>query len=279
MSVSSTRPSVRILHQLARSGGTLISQCLGSMDGVLLLSEIHPYGASELNPFEKLRHRLNPLNQAIVWYRLFTPAELQELTQRQSVPFDEIMLMIEAKCRARGLTLVVRDWTHLDYVAAPFLPEASYRLTTAELLTERFDVIHTATVRHPLDQWLSLMEIKDMHDKFSLADYLLGCRRFAEECTRIGFLRYEDFVRAPQDVLRELCRRLQLDYDPEFIGKWPDNNRITGDRSGRGRDGREIRALPRRAVAPDLLDRFEANDDYRATLALLGYRHPEPGAE
>jgi len=37
------KPRIRLLHQLGRSGGTLISRCLGSMQGVVLLSEIHPF--------------------------------------------------------------------------------------------------------------------------------------------------------------------------------------------------------------------------------------------
>ena len=33
------RPTLRLVHHMARSGGTLISKCLGCMTGVLLLSE------------------------------------------------------------------------------------------------------------------------------------------------------------------------------------------------------------------------------------------------
>ncbi len=35
-------PNVRILHQMARAGGTIMCKCLASMNGVVLLSEIHP---------------------------------------------------------------------------------------------------------------------------------------------------------------------------------------------------------------------------------------------
>ncbi len=47
---SAAPPVVRLVHHLARSGGTLISRCLGCMSGVLLLSEIHPLGTRHFNP-------------------------------------------------------------------------------------------------------------------------------------------------------------------------------------------------------------------------------------
>jgi len=240
----------------------------------MLLSEIHPLGASDANPFIKLRQRLNPMIQAIVWYQLFTPEELKEFTERAAMPYDEVMALIEAKARSRGQALLVRDWTHLDYTPSAVVADPPYRLRTAEFLTNRFEVIHTATVRHPIDQWLSLSADVKMRGNLTLEGYLLGCRRFAETCQNIGFLRYEDFVREPPKVTEELCRRLELPYDPAFIRKWPDFHKITGD--GLGKNFREIRVMPRRRVEPALLEEFGRNEDYRETLRLLGYEHPEP---
>ncbi len=44
------KPAIRVLHQLARTGGTIISKCLGAMAGVVLLSEINPRGVETYNP-------------------------------------------------------------------------------------------------------------------------------------------------------------------------------------------------------------------------------------
>ena len=36
--------TIRLIHNLPRSGGTIISKCLGAQKDVILLSEIHPDG-------------------------------------------------------------------------------------------------------------------------------------------------------------------------------------------------------------------------------------------
>ena|GEM_PF-4627496 len=41
--------TLRIIHQLARSGGTLLNRCLGCMPGILMLSEIHPHMGNQLD--------------------------------------------------------------------------------------------------------------------------------------------------------------------------------------------------------------------------------------
>ena len=47
------KPIIRIIHNLARSGGTPICKCLGCMSDIVLLSEIEPNG------FDLKLHRYN----------------------------------------------------------------------------------------------------------------------------------------------------------------------------------------------------------------------------
>jgi hypothetical protein len=114
------------------------------MKRVILLSEIHPLGTD----------RFNPIQQASRWHSLLTP---EDLTLRLS--FIDAIALIDRRCEERDAVLLIRDWSHLDFTAVPFLQQPSYRLTTAEMLSDRFEIIHTATVRHPIDQWLSLRDL------------------------------------------------------------------------------------------------------------------------
>jgi hypothetical protein len=82
-SSSSTRPSIRLWHNLARSGSTMIGRCLGCMKGVCLLSEIHPLGARFINPF----------GQANEWFGLFSPEDIARLGE-STMPYPDLMLMI-----------------------------------------------------------------------------------------------------------------------------------------------------------------------------------------
>lgn len=250
---------------MARSGGTLISRCLGCMSGVLLLSEIHPLGTAQFNP----------LVQAQRWYGLLSSQDLAALRARGRIAFVDAIELIHERARDAGQRLVIRDWSHLDFTGVPFVAKPAYRLLTADALAGRFELRQLCTVRHPLDQWLSLRGLAVVQGKLTLDGYLAGVRRFAEKAREIGFLRYEDFVVDPEAMMKELCRRLELRFDRHFVERWSSYAFVTGDVAG-GRSGFRIRPAPRRPVELDLLATLEGNRDYRISLELLGYAHPEP---
>ena len=254
---------VRLLHHMARSGGTPISRCLGCMSGVLLLSEIHPLGTAQFNP----------LVQAQRWYGLLSSQDLAELRARARIGFVDAIELIHQRVVDAGQRLVIRDWSHLDFTGVPLVANPAYRLLTADALAGRFELRQVCTVRHPLDQWLSLRGLAVVQGKLTLERFLAGYRRFAEQACKVGFLRYEDFVADPDAVMKDLCRRLELRFDRHYGDRWSSYAFVTGDVSG-GRGGLEIQPVPRRPAAPELLDAIKANADYGVSLELLGYAHP-----
>ncbi len=260
---TSATPTIRLLHHLARTGGTVISKCLACMDRVVLLSEIHPAGVRFDN--------MNPLNQAQDWFQLLTSADMTMLRQRGSLPFAEAIRLVHARAAERGCLLVIRDWTHLDFTGVPYVARPPYVLGLPAALRGSFEILHVATVRHPIDQWLSLRRLAATRGVLDLPAFLYGYRRFAELCPAMGFVRYEDFVVDPEAVLARLCRALALPYDAGFRQRWAGYTRITGDGSTRST---EIRLRPRPAVEDSLLAAFAGNRDYRDAIELLGYGHP-----
>jgi Sulfotransferase family len=254
---------LRLVHHMARSGGTLISRCLGCMSGVLLLSEIHPLGTAQFNP----------LVQAQRWYGLLSSQDLLDVRARGRIAFVDAIELIHRRAADSGQRLVLRDWSHLDFTGVPFITKPAYRLLTAEALKGRFDLRQVCTVRHPLDQWLSLRQLAVIQGKLTLEAYLAGYRQFAAQARALGFLRYEDFAADPTAVMKGLCRALDLRFDRHFTERWSSYTFVTGDVSG-SRGGTEIQPVPRRAVDPGLLDQVGANPDYRTSLELLGYDHP-----
>ena len=257
------RPTLRLVHHMARSGGTLISRCLGCMSGVLLLSEIHPLGTAHFNPLVRAQR----------WYGLLSSQDLAELRARGRIGFVDAVDLIHRRAADAGQRLVIRDWSHLDFTGVPFVANPAYRLLTAEALAARFELRQVCTVRHPLDQWLSLRQLAVIHGKLSLDAYLSGYRRFAEQAREIGFFRYEDFAVDPSAIMKELCRRLEVRFDRHFTERWSSYAFVTGDVSG-SRGGCQIRPVPRRAAEPGLLDQLAASADYRTSLELLGYDYP-----
>lgn len=255
------KPSIRLLANLARAGGTLVSRCLGAMDSVVLLSEIHPGGT----------HIFNPLSQARDWYQLLTEYEAS-----QQYNFTDAIRLIEERCRKSGRTLVIRDWSHLDFIGVPFLERPVFRSQLKDALSSEFVTLQYSLVRHPADQWLSTMRLRVMQGHLDLDAFLAGYRRFAEQAAASGFMRYEDFTREPAIQMEQLCRHLQLDFDPGFIDKWHANRHVTGDTSGmsRGSGFDTIRPLQRRPVDGSLMQKLQNNPDYHRALELLGYTDP-----
>jgi len=256
------KPPIRILSNLARAGGTLLSKCLGSMDNIVLLSEIHPLGT----------HIFNPLEQARDWYKLIRSEEISK-----PYSFIDAIQLIEQRCRASGMSLVIRDWAHLDFIGRPFLQKPPYKLQLTETLLPAFDVVQFALVRHPLDQWVSTSRLNVMQGQLDLDTFLAGYRRFAAQAIKTGFMRYEDFTREPETQMQRLCRHIEIDYDPGFIARWQANIRVTGDTSkmSRGSGSNEISPLERHVVDKSLMVKLHNNPDFQRAIDLLGYTEPD----
>lgn len=246
---------------MARTGGTVISRCLGAMKNVVLLSEIHPMGVQ----------LYNPLKQAADWYQLLTGEDRQHLRTNQTSFVDAIALIAE-RCEQRNCTLVLRDWSHLDFTGVPFT-KPNYKSRLASALEEHFELIRFATVRHPLDQWLSVTRQEVIRQKLELRDYLAGCEQFAHLAMDLGYVRYEDFTRNPEDALKTICEGLDMDFDPGYAQRWQHNKKITGDVVPGRAQGQTIKTLPRQEVTQSLLQAMADNTDYEQVLSALGYQH------
>lgn len=231
------------------------------MDSVLLLSEIHPRGVPIYDP----------LQQAHEWFDLLSDEDIQRV-KSDPPGFVETIALIHERASERHQMLVIRDWSHLDFTGVPLLPNPSYKLATAEVLRPHFDVIQTATVRHPVDQWLSLNRMRTVRGRITLSAFLRGYLAFAEKCQSIGFVQYEDFAQSPNCSLRSLCENLALPFDPSYVDRWAAYDTITTDPELRS-DSTVIQPPQRRPVSSAFSAQFEQNPDYWKALLLLEYDH------
>ena len=253
------KPKLRIFSNLARTGGTLVSRCLGSMEHIALLSEIHPFGSQVGDTF-------NILSQARKWYQVPTA----DVLGNKRFSFNEITRLIAEALDEKGLQLIIRDWVHVDFMAVPFLDEPCYRSRLVEFLEKDFDIIQFHLVRHPVPQWFSTDKLALIHGQLSLEQFLEGHYRYAELCRQNGFIRYEDFTTEPERIMRVICDALQVGYDAGFLQKWSDYINVTGD---------DIRRIPQMHIRPARLpvvdaafhQRLHECEYYQRTLDLLGY--------
>lgn len=255
------KPKIRVLHHLARSGGTLICRCLGSMQGVALFSEVHP---------DTMR-LMDPVRQAHEWHGLISDTDIKAWKRRGGVDFTQLFVLANFRAQQQKKTLLLRDWSHIDYHGLPYA-KPTMRPHIAEVLSDQFEVVRTATVRHPIDQYLSFTGLPIMRGvALPLKAYLEGCERFAAEAVAIGFVRYEDFTRDPDASLKTLCERLELPFDGSYIDRWAANDHVTGDTTGTRGGRQEIRPLARRQADESTIAAFRAYESYHRIKELLGY--------
>ena len=258
-------PTLRIVHHLHRTGGTLISKCMASMPDISLLSEVNPAAPRQFIV-------LDPVFQANFWLRLLKEPEADRL---KDASFRDKIKAVHAAATARGDHLILRNWAYLDFFALPFADRPTNQLMTARELEQDFAIREMVTVRHPLDQWLSWCAHGGAAkaSDFTFAQFAEACVRFLDRTSALPFVRYEDFVETPQATMRRICDILALEFDTVFMDRWPYYHQITGDDNDRGLGGWLIEPRPRRPASQQLLDEAVGNPDYQKLLEYYGYKH------
>lgn len=266
------KPKIAIIYSLARSGATLMSRCIGCASGNVLLSEVNPRFSW-----------FNPLVQAYQWYGLFSDREIMQFQSMQNLRYADAILRISEKCRERGLNLIVRDWTHIDFTPGDYPVPAIYALSQEMALRDHFEIAQVAIVRHPLDTYLSVGKVPRIKDRLSLNDYMAGFLKFARMAKSIGFVRYEDFCARPCTIIKGVCDTLGVDYADDFETRYATFTKVTGDIYGAKdtetvtgdavglRNKREIGLPPRREIPADVERDLAGCADYHVALETLGY--------
>jgi len=229
-------PPLALLTHPARAGGTLISRCLGCMEGVYLLSEISPASLVYHQAF-------NPYHQAVQWHGLLTLEEARatvDALNARNATIDEmiaeILIDLDRRATARGGRLVVRDWAHGDFWGTTWLPEPrdpTGHASTRDALAPHRPLAQALTVRHPVASWLSYMRYQTAEGHLNplrAADYFAGLRRFAAAHAGLAPMSYEELLTDPEPFMVTLCARLAVPYDPRFLARWVAYRQVSGDR-------------------------------------------------
>lgn len=251
---------VRSVHHFARTGGTLLVKCLAALPNVQVLSEVDPLSVM----------------QWVAGSPRFAPTDLIILMRQSSRGVEDGLLVrlflegiavIHQDCQAKGQRLLVRDHAHSFYC----FTEAAERPTVRGMLSSRFAVLSVVTVRHPIESYLSL------HEKGwisflpgSLDEYCRRYLRFLDDHSDLPVFRYEDFVQAPAEQLRSICKHLQLPYTDDFAERF-DLFEISGDTTKRM--GRITPRVQRTIKDAEVQRECRRSRHYGALLERLGYEH------
>ncbi|WP_108947114.1 hypothetical protein [Shewanella halifaxensis] len=224
------KPTIRIIHHLACSGGTLISKCISAMPNVYLLSEVHPF--TDLATGKgKPKYAPSDISSLAKYAGIPKQKELAAKLFKNSI--DEVYQHVENM----GGKLVLRDHTHADFNTEQPIPTKS---SIIELLEEDYNIQSVLTIRNPIDSYSSL--VKNGWINFEPQTFDEYCRRLLlllEQFEESQIFKYEDFVNSPQQGMQDLTKALDLPFDSSFediFGIF----KVTGD-SGRTADFITIR--------------------------------------
>ena len=100
--------SIRLIHNIPRSGGTIISKCIAAQKNVILLSEIHESGEKARIAMSAKPELADPINQSIISYDLFSDLEKKEHLNKNYNLEKKINIILE-KAEKINKKLVIRD--------------------------------------------------------------------------------------------------------------------------------------------------------------------------
>lgn len=235
--------SVRVMICYARSGGTILNQCLGCLPGVVILSEVNPLAGAGHGPSPSNTVKL----QARRWYGI----ELQAADE----DFAGGVIELQEICARQGRHLVVRDWPWANFMPIPengFRPPR--RLLTLEALDKRTRIIPFAFVRDAIDVYLSSAKFATHADNGleAFADSYLAYVQ-AIRAAEIPVFKYENFTADPASVLKGICEATGLPFSADYE-RFADFRNVNGDiqfgAASRGLRLTDIRPLARRRVPP-----------------------------
>jgi hypothetical protein len=225
------------------------------MTSLAVLSEVNPAGASgsETKPVDEIKRQLSD------WYDIDVVGE----------GFSEVIEDAIRHTEDRGMTLIVRDWPHVNFVPSnknDWSP--TNRLLVLEHLPQRCSPVPFAFVRDAIDVMLSRGRLTEE----SAMEYLNFVR--AVESQKIPIFKFEDFCQEPASVLAGICDLLGVPIDPQ----WQSFNEVRdvhGDVSVRGgsRGSRThgIAPMPRKYVSTSARQWLNSCEAIQEANAILGY--------
>jgi len=249
---------VIVVINFARSGGTLLTQVLGSSDDVWILSEINPRAGA--NP---LHQSVNPdlavLEQAWQWYGV----------RLKGLGFRSDLKEFRQIAESRGKILVIRDWTFQNFSQKAWFSGSSpsYRFELLEELKDSFPIRPLAFVRDGIDVFLSFGG--------NLRQFSYDYREFARGLVNHGIpiLRYEEFTKHPLQFIQRLSEvtKKELSIDLTTFHTRPATGNLQSGKTSRGIRAKGVVTLPRKRISKKRIFDIEHCGNLMEANRLLGY--------
>ncbi|WP_231585956.1 sulfotransferase family protein [Crocosphaera watsonii] len=255
---------IPILYIFARSGGTLVNRCLGSISNNVVLSEINPYFS--VIPMEE---------QAKNWFSLLSPTEYQSLLGQSFINKLEFIIH---KANLLGKKLVIRDWPTPNSLGnvlgdGSLFPSGSLE-QKLYLSHHGFETCPVVISRRSADVYESLTRTFKQFHLLSIDEFSLAYLEYAKAVHHYPNFHYEDICQNPDSYIRQICSLLEINYDSSFANNFWKFTKCTGDnhlnQPSRGFKEEKIVALESN-INSDFYIVAMQNEHCRQADRLLGY--------
>ena len=219
--------TIRIIHNLPRSGGTIISKSVSAQKNISLLSEIHPLG-KEIRKKMKVNPDLgDPLYQFKNWYKSYDDEEYNKI-QSLKLDFLSKIKLINEKVKEQKKLLILRDWSFVDFFGKPFA-EPSQKNSLLDILLKHFEVKNIFLIRDPVEMFISCnRRLPFFMKNYSFDSFLDGYGSYIQSIKENKFIKFENFVQNPTQNLKKLSKILDFEFDKNYDQNLGKTN-ITGD--------------------------------------------------
>ncbi|MBN2309702.1 MAG: SDR family NAD(P)-dependent oxidoreductase, partial [Candidatus Hydrogenedentes bacterium] len=284
-------PSCVFLLSAPRSGSTLLRVMLSAHPGLFSPPELHilPFGdmSARVEAMGNARYLGEGLQRALVELRGITAEESEALVDEMvanRTPIQEVYAILQEEARPRLL---------VD--KSPSYAASIEVLEVAERIFDRPKYIHL--FRHPYAMMASYVKNRTARmfrfenvDPFLLSEEVWtshneNIMRLFEriEPERRYGIRYEDLVRQPEPIMRDLCGFLGLPFDEAVLFPYERGQMIDGLTARTPMMG-DPNFAKRTSIEPGLADAWKAarlprplGEAARRCAAVLGYDLPEDG--
>jgi hypothetical protein len=207
---------LQILICYSRSGGTLINRILGSLENVIVLSEVNPWGS-----FKPM------LEQAQEWFCLINSEEKKNL---EGKTFAEQVGELQKRATEKGKTIIIRDWSTANFMKGLVRHrKPSYRLETMIELGRSFSLKPLALMRDPYSTWKSNSDNFGKYFDLSPESFFRTYRRYLASIQLMPRIMLEEFTSFPRDHIRWICEYWNLPFSEKSLKEFGRFIHCTGD--------------------------------------------------
>ena len=247
--------AIPVFYCFARSGGTLLNQCLGITEGNLVLSEVNPH--ISCRSIEQQAHE---------WLGLLTSDERVVFSR---LPYAQKIRQLHDRARSQKTQLILRDWCTVNFLARTAADETEpsgvleqpFYLSTVGLTPRALVFTRRASA-----VYASIRENFPQLHKLDLNEFAEAYLEYARAVADLPIFKLEDFTVNPTEVMAAIAERLGVPVAKDFKKRYRNFQHCTGNNL--------IWPPPRSLKAESINPRVEKQ---RQSDSLANAQHPKLG--